>query len=176
MDAAAAALIGAAIGGGVAILKSFIDGWSQRKLEKAKAAWSRDNTVGTELRGHVATVARELLAAQHSLEWVCSLTDQGRQLSASAVEGYHAEIHATFPKLLGALAAVSSLDDRAYRDLSELAEKVFAIDGAIADALRDFSGSPAIASGEVAKQRADATSLYRELPISIARIMKDLRQ
>jgi hypothetical protein len=61
MDAAEAGLIGAAIGGGVAILKSWIDGRSQVKLEKAKAEWIKDNAVAAELRTHVATVARELL-------------------------------------------------------------------------------------------------------------------
>ena len=110
------------------------------------------------------------------MEWLCSLTDQGGPLSAEAVETYHAEIHAIFPKLLGALATVSSLDDRAYWALSKPVEDVFAIDGAIADALRGFSASPTTASAEVSKRRADATSLYRELPVSIARIMKDLRQ
>lgn len=37
MDSAVAGLIGAAIGGGVAILKSFIDGRTQLNLEQAKA-------------------------------------------------------------------------------------------------------------------------------------------
>ena len=73
MDPAVAGLVGAAIGGGVSILKSFVDGSSQRRLEKAKADWGRENAVATELRTHVSTVARELLAAQHSMEWLCSL-------------------------------------------------------------------------------------------------------
>jgi hypothetical protein len=118
LDTAVAGLLGAAIGGGVAILKSFIDGRSQRNLEQAKAKWSREGTVATELRTHVATVARELLSAQHSMEWLCWQTQQGsKQLDEKAVTDYHGEIHATFPKLLGALAAVSSLNARAYNDV-----------------------------------------------------------
>ena len=175
MDAATAGLIGAAIGGGVAIIKSFVDGWSQRRLERAKAEWARSNVVETELRAHVAAVARELLAAQHSMEWLCSLTDGGAVLSQAAVERYHAEIHATFPKLLGALATVSSVEDRVYRELSSLSDKVFELDGVIANALRAFDGSPPKASAEVAKQRSGATELYRELPRSVATIMKSVR-
>jgi hypothetical protein len=176
LDAAVAGLLGAAIGGGVAILKSFIDGRSQRNLEQAKAQWSREGTVATELRTHVATVARELLSAQHSMEWLCWQTQRGsKQLDEKAVTDYHGEIHATFPKLLGALAAVSSLNARAYKELSVLADKVFAIEGKIAAALVDFKTSPHAATTGVAEQHVSATSLYRELPISLARVMKDLQ-
>jgi hypothetical protein len=176
MDAAMAGLIGAAIGGGVAIVNSFATSWSQRRLEKAKAEWAHENAVRTELRAHVAAVARELLAAQHSMEWLCSLTDDGNTLSRSDVARYHDEIHATFPKLLGALATVSSVSDRTYKELAGLADQVFTVDGAIAGALRGFPASPVTASAKVATQRADATQLYRQLPISVARIMKDLRE
>jgi hypothetical protein len=157
MDAAEAGLIGAAIGGGVAILKSAIDGWSQRKLEKAKAEWSRDNTVGAELRAHVATVARELFDVQHSIEWLCSKTDGNSELTKEDVERYDTEIHASFPKLLGALATVSSLNERAYNDLSVLAKHLFEIDGKIAGALRGFSTSTSKmdASVSVAKERKE---------------------
>jgi hypothetical protein len=112
--AAEAGLYGVAIGSGFTILKSWIDGRSQARLEKAKAEWSRDNAVATELRTHVATVARELFAAQHSIEWLCSKTDGNSELTKEDVERYDTEIHATFPKLLGALATVSSLNERAY--------------------------------------------------------------
>jgi hypothetical protein len=177
LDAAVAGLIGAAIGGGVAILKSFIDGRSQRNLEEAKAKWSRESTVATELRTHVATVARELLSFQHSMEWLCWQTQHGsKQLDEKAVTDYHAEIHATCPKLLGALAAVSSLDARAYDELSVLADKVFAIEGKIADGLVDFKASAHAASSAVAEQHARATSLYHELPMSLAGVMKNLQQ
>jgi len=176
MDAATAGLVGAALGGGVAIIKSFVDSWSQRRLEKAKAEWARSGAVATELRAHVAAVARELLAAQHSMEWLCSLTDGGTVLSPAAVERYHAEIHATVPKLLGALATVSSVEDRVYRELARLSDDVFAQDKLIADALRTFDRSPSSASAEVAKQRSGATELYRELPVSIATIMKSVHK
>jgi hypothetical protein len=176
MDAAEAGLIGAAIGGGVAILKSWIDGRSQVKLEKAKAEWSKENAVAAELRTHVATVARELFAVQHSIEWLCSKTDENSELSVEDVDRYDTEIHTTFPKLLGALATVSSLNEQAYNDLSVLAFSLFKIDGKIARALRGFSTavSKMGASAMVANERGEVTRLWRELPVSISRIMKDL--
>jgi hypothetical protein len=176
MDAATAGLVGAALGGGVTILKSFVDSLSQRRLEMAKAQWGREGLLDTELRTHVASVARELLSAQHSMEWLCALTDGDTVLSQAAVDTYHLEIHATYPKLLGAIATVSSLNERAYQDLVVIADKVFAIDNTITEALRGFQSSPTSASSTVSKQRAAATALYRSLPVSIARVMKDLRQ
>jgi hypothetical protein len=175
MDAATAGLVGAAIGGGVALLKSVVDGWSQHRLEKAKADWARANVVGTELRAHVANAARELLAAQHSMEWLTSHTDPGSVLTSAVVENYHTEIHSIFPKLLGALATVSSIDETAYRELAALADRVFELDSAIAGALRKFAMSPTLASSEIAELRIEATELYRELPSTIAKIMKGLR-
>ncbi len=172
MDPATAGLIGAAIGGGVALLKSAVDGWNTRRLEAAKAEWTQEHAVETELRAHVASVAKDLLACQHSMEWICSLTDGGAELTPQNVAGYHAEIHEGFPNLLGGLATVSSLNDRVYRELSELADKIFAIDSAIAAALQGYDQSPARASAEVAKQRKAATDLYKALPQSIGEIMK----
>src|SRR5262245_997229 len=176
MDSGTAGLIGAALGGGVAILNTFVTSRGQRRLEKAKAEWAHENAVRTELRGHVATVARELLAAQHSMEWLCSLTDEGHTLSASDVARYHDEIHTTFPRLLGALATVSAVSDRTYKKLAGLADQIFEIDGAIARALRGFPASASTASAQVAEQRNAAAGLYRELPVSVASIMKDLRE
>ena len=176
MDAATAGLIGAALGAGATMLKTLVDGYSTRRLEAAKAQWARASVIDTELRTHVASVAKELLSAQHSMEWLCSLTDSGSTLTTTAVDTYHTEVHATFPKLLGALATVSSLNERTYRDLQVLADKVFAIDSTIADALRGHATSPAATSAHVAQQRVAATELYQSLPLSIARIMRDARQ
>ena len=82
MDATVAGLIGTAIGGGVAILTAFIQGWNQRKLEKEKEDWPRETTIGTELRTHLATVARELLAAQAGSLPICHLVISSRLASA----------------------------------------------------------------------------------------------
>jgi hypothetical protein len=172
MDAAIAGLLGAVIGGGVALLKSFIDGRTAHRLELDKARLAHRGAVETELRGHVAAVARDLLACQHSMEWICSSTDGKSVLSGDKVSNYHAEIHESFPRLLGALAAVASLNDVAYKALLELANKVFKVDQQIAKALRDYENSPQMASANVSAHRNAATELYEELPRKIAEIMK----
>jgi hypothetical protein len=110
------------------------------------------------------------------MEWLCALTDGDAVLSTPAVETYHAEIHATFPKLLGAMATVSSLNERVFQDLLVLADQIFVIDSEIAAALRGFPLSAPAASAKVARQRAAATTMYKTLPISISRIMRDMRQ
>jgi hypothetical protein len=176
LDNAIAALIGAAIGGAITFLSTFVDRWSQRSLERKKVEWTREHMVDAEFREHVTAVARELLSAQHSIEWLCSKTGHGQPLHSKAVDDYHAEIHSAFPKLLGALAAVSTIDGRAYKELFGLAEKIFAIDSAIASSLQSFDTSPEAASAGVAKQRHAAAALYKSLPISINKIIVDLNK
>jgi hypothetical protein len=156
MDAAIAGLLGAVIGGGVALLKSFIDGRTAHRLELDKARLAHRGAVETELR----------------MEWICSSTDGKSVLSGDKVSNYHAEIHESFPRLLGALAAVASLNDVAYKALLELANKVFKVDQQIAKALRDYENSPQMASANVSAHRNAATELYEELPRKIAEIMK----
>lgn len=179
MDAGIAGLIGAlagaVIGGGVAITKSYIDSKSLQTLEAAKVEWARENQIATELREHVGSVSRSLLTCQHSLEWICSLTDDNSQLTAEQVANYHSEIHKEFPILLGELTVVSSLSDDAYKDLSVLSDQIFAIDGKIVTALHVFDTSPMDASRLVAEQKQDAIALYRELPRAIGQIMKSIR-
>lgn len=176
MDPAVAGLLGAAIGGGLTLLKSVVDGWSNRKLERAKADWVRENAVATELRSHIATVARELLSIQHSMEWLCSATDFGGELTPAVMENYHLEIHGAIPRLLGALAAVASIDESTYQNLSELADNVFGLDSKLAAALRGYLESPSLTSQAVAGLRAPIAELYKQLPQRIAAVMKSANQ
>jgi hypothetical protein len=176
MDPAIAGLLGAFIGGGLALLKPLVDGWSNRKLEREKAAWVRDNTVATEFRSHIAAVAREVLSIQHSMEWLCSATDAGGELTPAVMANYHVEIHSATPKLLGALATVASIDESTYENLSKLADDVFDLDSKLAAALRGYLDSPSLTSQAVASLRAPITKLYKQLPKRIAAVMKSANQ
>ena len=175
MDPTTAGLVGAAIGGGITLVKSAVDGWNQQKLERAKADWTRENAVASELRSHIAAVARELLSLQHSMEWLCSATDSGGELTPEVMNNYHVEIHSAIPKLLGGLATVASLDESTYESLSELADEVFKLDSNLAAALRGFLDSPPHASQTVAGLRNPITELYKQLPKRIAGVMKSAK-
>jgi uncharacterized membrane-anchored protein YhcB (DUF1043 family) len=170
---AVAGLIGTVIGivltGVIGLAKTKMDASIQERLEKAKAKFSLDNAVAAELRTHVAMVARELFSVQHSIEWLYSQTDDNSQLTREDKLRYDGEIHTSFPKLLGALATVASLDRQTYDDFFVLAQGLFQIDNDIAKALRGFDASPGVASAAVAEQRTAATQEYRTLPKSIAR-------
>ena len=197
MDAATAGLLGALLGGGLTVVKTAVDVWSQRKLERAKAVWGRDlerakadwgrllerakadwgreNAVASELRSHIAEVARQLLSIQHSMEWLSSATDSGGELTPGVMTNYHVEIHGAIPKLLGALASVASLDEPAYKRLSILADAVFALDSRLAEVLRGYLNSPFDTSQAVANLRSPITKLYKQLPEQIAAVMKSAR-
>jgi hypothetical protein len=174
MDQAIAGLIGAAIGGSVGILTSLITSFTQRGLERQKAQLATQAALNQELRMRVSEVARSMLAAQHSMEWLCWHTHHATKLLESeVVSSYHAEIHAHFPELLGSLAAVAALDQRIYTALALLADMIFALDSKIASALAEFKTSPQKASEAVAQHYAEAVALYRSLPVDLAKIMRD---
>ena len=172
MDPAIAGLVGVVIGGGLTLLKSLVDARSQKQLERAKAEWTRENAVATELRSHISAVCKDILSFQHSMEWLCSATDGDGELTPAVIENYHAEIHTAIPKLLGALATVASIDEAAYAQCSAMAEEVFELDTKIASILRGYLSSSSATSKSIARLRAPVTILYKQLPPRIAQVLR----
>lgn len=167
------AVVGAIIGAGTAILNSYLSSRYQLKLENEKGLIARRDALSKELRGYVAEVAREMLSAQHSMEWVCWSAKKGRHLvNEELVTQYHKEIHGTFPKLLGALANVSSLDVDAYKALAALADQLYKVDAKIADALAQYKVAPEQTAELIAQYYPDAFTLYQSLPLGFTKIMK----
>jgi hypothetical protein len=145
----------------------------QLQLEGKKAALTRRETLDQELRSQVAEAGRGMLSAQHSMEWVCWYADQApKLLDKEIVTAYQKEIHVTFPKLLGDLAGVASLNQQIYESLASLASSVYSLDGKIAGALARFKKTPDESLKILQECYPETTRLYQELPISLARIMK----
>jgi len=171
------AIVGAIIGGGTAILNSHLNSGYQLQLEKEKGLIARRDTLSKELRSCVAEVAREMLSAQHSMEWVCWSAAKGPHLvSEELIAQYQKEIHGTFPKLLGALAAVSSLNVGSYKALAALAEQIYTVDEKIADAFAQYKTAPEQTVKLLVQYHPDAVALYRSLPLDLARIMKSVNE
>ena len=172
MDSAIAGLIGAVIGACVVILNSFISNRHQLNLEKEKSRLTQQAELSKELRDQIANVAQAMLLAQHSMEWVCWYAKEGSNvIDNSIISNYHREIHDCFPKLLGYLTVVASLDKNAYEKLASLAEKIYEIDSKIAKASVANKNEPEALSASLAECYPAATALYRTLPLEITKIM-----
>ena len=98
MDAGLAALIGALVGGIAAIAGSLITGLIQVRTEKQKWLRSRQDEAAAQLRLQIAEVARKMLSAQHSMEWIAWYAARVPQyVSQEMVSNYEQEIHKVFP-------------------------------------------------------------------------------
>ena len=177
MDQAAAGLIGVAIGGIIsavtAITTSQLTTRNQLRVEREKAGIGRHEALLTELRSHIAEVAREMLSVQHSMEWVCWHAKQAPDLiNDRLVTQYHKEIHTVIPQLLGSLAVVASINQKVYEELSALADKLYKVEGKIAKALADYKKSPEETLKTLEDCHPMTIQLYQSLPPDLAAIMR----
>jgi len=174
MDPAIAGLLGALIGASAGILGSVANSYFQSKLEKEKAQLAQAGEVSGELRAEIAEASRYMLSLQHSMEWVCWLATYGDPLDDESAYEYHKEAHEAIPRLLGAMAAVSSLDVSFYQKLFPVAEELFGLDSQIGDALVRRRRSPAERADAVKIHFTAAKALYKKLPKELANIQREV--
>lgn len=175
MDQAIAGLIGAVIGACIVIINTLITNRHQLTLEAEKARLAEEAELSKELRSRIADVAHEMLSAQHSMEWVCWFASEGADIDKDMVSNYHSEIHLHFPRLLGSLAVVASLNVDVYEELALLADKLYQVDSDIAQAMLTYGTEPNELSAKLAGVYPEATALYQVLPEQITRIIKSQR-
>jgi hypothetical protein len=102
-------LIGAALGGLISIVTTFLNQRAHRKLEKEKLREARKDALLKELGARFQAVAMDFSAAAHSM---CSLTWHAAQgnMTQTLIDDYNAEMRAILPKLIGGKIMVSALD------------------------------------------------------------------
>jgi gas vesicle protein len=176
MDQATAGLIGVGVGGTIsaitAIVTSQLTTRNQLRLEKEKAEIARHDTLLKELRSSIAEVARDMLSAYHSMEWVSWYATKGSDLiNDELISQYHKEIHNIIPRMLGSLAVVASIDRQAYEELTVLAHKLQQIEDRIAEAFIEYKRSPKESLNALARCHEDAFDLHKSLPLEFATIM-----
>lgn len=171
MDSAAAGLIGAVIGACVVLVNSVITNRHQLALEAEKARLGKQAELSRELRSWIADVAHEMLSVQHSMEWVCWFAFRGASIGKDMISSYQSEIHLHFPKLLGNLAVVASLNMGVYEKLASLAETLYGLDSHIAIAMLEHEKDPDELSRRLASLYPQATALYETLPKELTGII-----
>jgi hypothetical protein len=175
MDSATAGLVGALIGAGIGFLGGQLTNLFQIRLEKQKWLRSQQDTTSKAIREQIAQVSYQMLAAQHSMEWLTWRANHSpNSLDEKMIRDYEQEIHQSFPALLGALTMIAALDVTIYRQLAEIAESLYAVDAQIAEALLCFGKEPVETSTRVGECLAQATALYQTLPMQIADVLKSV--
>jgi uncharacterized membrane protein YccC len=136
VSATSAALLGALIGAGIALvvglLTVFVAWRNERSRQRAAKATADIET----LRKYTAVAFNELFALNHAASWVTWFAQHApRAVNQQMRADFDAETHGTFPKLNGAMAMVASVSLDVYQELLGLKGHVFRLWEQVAIAL-----------------------------------------
>jgi LPS O-antigen subunit length determinant protein (WzzB/FepE family) len=173
--AAVATFVGTVITAVVAIRNERQRAQAAVDVEVRRGEASAQEAFVQELRSRTADVFGQLLAMQHSMEWLTWHAQHDPASISRLHEQYEQEVHRTYPQLLGAMSVTAALDLTLYLELRLLVNKVYELEGKVAislitaarpgpeqnDALRDLAAlNPAV------------IDLFEELPIKLAEAMR----
>jgi hypothetical protein len=179
MNQATAALVGAAIGATTVFISSYLTFRYQLRLEEQKSKIAREDALDKELRSYGAEVIREMFSALHSMAWIAWHAYKQKELGIALINDelisqYHQEIHSAVPRLLGHLAAVDSVDKRAYKELSDRWDELQELENRIANTLVRYQSLPDESLRTLAEYHPEIMGLYKSVPQNLADIMKSL--
>jgi hypothetical protein len=169
VDATVAALVGAMLGALAGFGSSVLTNVVAVKGQKVARESDRQREKSSLLRERTAIVFSEIFAVQHSVEWITWFARHDpKAVNADMVAAFDAEVHAAYPRLLGALATVAAIDLDVWRDLNLLMAKIYAIEGPVALLLRVSNQE---AMSRVAEYHSESLKLLDDLPPELSRIM-----
>jgi hypothetical protein len=175
MSKAETALTVAAIAAVAAFVGTVITAFVAIHNERQRAEATERAASVQELRSRTADVFGNLLAMQHSMEWLTWHAKQDPDSIASLKNNYETEVHRTYPELLGAMAITAALNLTLYSDLRVLVDQVYRLEGEVAvSLLKAVRPGPKQTDGllELTALNSAATRLYEELPVQLAEAMR----
>ncbi len=169
----ATGLGGALIGGLLTIVNTTVINRFETKRNEEKAKSEEQGNILKNIRTQVAEVGREMLSMQHSMEWICWHGAHAPQLiDDHVISQYENEVHTIYPRLLGALCVLASMDLSLYNELLLLSKELYALDGGIARAVAVYRDSSAEAARILKEHYPSVVDLYEKLPERIGGIMQ----
>jgi hypothetical protein len=163
--AAATALVGVVVTSAVAL---------HNEARRRQAAVTDSNRLA--LRSRAADVFVHLFHLQHEMEWLTwHAVNRPAAIDRDFMARYEAAVHATYPKILGAMAVLASLDLGLYHSLVPIVDHVYDLEGDLAGQIGGLSQSThrpgSIA--ELANRHATVVALYQSLPPKLAESMHE---
>lgn len=175
MGQAEAAVLAAAIGGIAAVLGALVLGFVAVGNETRRRRWERADNERRALRAQAALVFEQVFVLQHEMEW---LTWHAHRRPAAVrselTEAYEDAVHRAYPRLLGAMAVLASLDLKLYNLLLPLTEQLFALESDIGTeitrlGLPDHAGE---ALAALQGMHSTVSALYRTYPPRLAEVLQ----
>jgi hypothetical protein len=159
-----AAFVGAVIAGGVAL---------RNETRRRKATFQ--DAERQALRAQAAEVFRHMFVLQHEMEWLTwHAVYRSSRLDSQMITAYESTVHDSYPRLLGAMAVLASMDMTLYNQLMPLADRIYDTEGEVAKLIGGL-GSRRKRGDSLAQLRQlkdPVTALYRTLPPEMAEAMR----
>lgn len=127
------------------------------------------------IRAQAAEVFVHLFHIQHEMEWLTwHAVNRPAEIDRDFVARYETAVHATYPKVLGAMAVLASLDLGLYRSLAPTVDDLYNLEGDLARELGDLSATRRRrrSISKLVDQHATVVALYQSLPPKLADAMQ----
>lgn len=163
LTAAVLALVGALVAAALAMLSETRRRRDARHADELK-----------ELRAWTSRVFEHLFALQHETEWLTwHALMHPAAVTESMVHEYQAAVHAAYPKVLGAMSVVASMDAALFDRLWETVDALYAFEGRVAASALQVPDEGALS--HLAAMNVEAKGLYVSLPGQLAGAMTAAR-
>ena len=165
LAAAVLALVGALVAAAVALLSETTRRKHERQADELK-----------ELRAWTSRVFEHLFELQHETEWLTwHALKHPASIDELMVKQYEAAVHTAYPKVLGAMSVVASMDAGLFNQLWVHVDAVYEFEGRVAEAALLAPQEQRGALAELAAMNAEAKGLYLKLPGQLAGAMAAAR-
>lgn len=165
----------AAIGGFAALVGALIAGGIALRNETRRRSAGRQDIERQALRAQSAEVFRYMFIFQHEMEWLTwHAVNRPKNLDSQITAAYEAAVHDSYPRLLGAMAVLASMDMGLYQRLTPMVDRIYQTEGQVG---RIISGleSRRTRGGSLAKLKQlnePVKALYVALPPEMAEAMR----
>lgn len=170
-----AAVVAAAIVGSVSLIGALVAAAVALRNESRQRLAVRRDAETQALRSQAAETFRYMFLLQHEMEWLTwHAVHRPKDVGPRMAEIYESAVHNGYPKLLGAMAVLASLDMESYKQIVPLVERIYDAENQVGQLLagldsRRKRGNSVRLLGQL---NGPIKALYVDLPPAMAEAMQ----
>ena len=165
----------AAIGGLAALVGALVAGGVALRNETRRRSTVRQDVERQALRAQAAEVFRYMFVFQHEMEWLTwHAFNRPKNLDSQMTATYETAVHDGYPRLLGAMAVLASMNMALYQRLVPMVDRIYEMEGEIGRLITGLD-SRRTRGGSLAKLKQlnePVKALYVALPPEMAEAMR----
>jgi hypothetical protein len=174
MTEAGAAVAAAAIAAAAALVGVIASNAAALRNETRRRRAAVADAERQAIRSQAAEVFVHMFHMQHEMEWLTwHAVNCPERVDRSLGSAYENAIHAIYPRILGAMAVLASLDVVLYRKLRPVLDDMYDVDEKIGKEVCHVAQPErhVAAVARLADQHEAARAFYRDLPEKLAEFM-----